>query len=74
MEKTCHTNSTQKKANIAIPIPVKVGFDIRCVSREMEKYFTMIKLAKSKEDFKRLSFYPLKHSCKQSKKKKKWQN
>lgn len=43
LEKICHTNSTQKKANITVLISVKVDVDTRCVSREMEKHFTMIK-------------------------------
>lgn len=42
-KKVCHANITQKKANVTILISVKVDFDARNLTREIEKYFIMIK-------------------------------
>lgn len=65
MENICQISSTQKKASAnTILISVKVDSDTK-----LDKHFTMIKQAKSKEDFKMLSLYALKYSCKHKTKK-----
>lgn len=39
----CHANTTQKKVKVTILISVNIDFDVRSSTKEMEKYFIMVK-------------------------------
>ena len=56
-KKILHANGDQKKAEVAIPIPDKIDFEIKAVKRDKEGHYIMIKGSIQEEDITIINIY-----------------